>query len=205
MELEDTTALDTELEEMLTCGICLELFNNGGRMPKFLNCHHSLCLMCLKDLKTKNVLCPTCRRKTKMKPSQTVDELFTNFYILPIVEKRWSATLEADQPIIKKLTNIREMVMVHTRDLEKLMDCDSTGSNDETIKSLKTRYKKLFTIQKDSTSLQNQLEDKDLQLEDSDKARKVALKKLVEWEAELKNSKQEINTLSHDVSTKLKI
>ena len=48
MELEDTTALDTELEEMLTCGICLELFNNGGRMPKFLNCHHSLCLMCLK-------------------------------------------------------------------------------------------------------------------------------------------------------------
>ena len=44
-----------------------------------------------------------------------------------------------------------------------------------------------------------------MQLEDSDKARKVALKKLVEWEAELKNSKQEINTLSHDVSTKLKI
>jgi len=46
------------------------------------------------------------------------------------------------------------MVMVHTRDLEKLMDFDSTGSNDETIKSLKARYKKLFTIQKDSTSLQ---------------------------------------------------
>jgi len=42
-----------------------------------------------------------------MKPSQSVNELFTNFYILPIVEKRWSATLEADQPIIKKLTNIR--------------------------------------------------------------------------------------------------
>ena len=46
------------------------------------------------------------------------------------------------------------MVMVHTRDLEKLMDCDSTGSNNETIKSLKARYKKLFTIQKDSTFLQ---------------------------------------------------
>ena len=58
-------------------------------------------------MKNKNVCCPTCRRKTKMKPTQTVDELFTNFYILPIVEKRWSATLEADKPVIQKLTHIR--------------------------------------------------------------------------------------------------
>ena len=94
-------------------------------------------------------------------------------------------------------------MMVHTHDHEKLKDDDSAGCNNETVKSLKARYKKLFTTQKDSTffqvwhlkeniklsfvsflfidwQLQNQLEDKYLQLEDSDKARKVALKKLVE-------------------------
>ena len=117
------------------------------------------------------------------------------------------------------------MVMAHTRDLEKLLDNDSTSSNEDTAKSLKARYKKLFTIQKESTLLQvcmtleiadtksfvyslfwwqNQLEDKDLQLEDSDKARKVAAKKLMEWEAELINSKHEISTLCREVSSKLK-
>lgn len=48
MEIKDLTTLDAELEEMLPCGICLELFNNGDRVPKFLNCHHSLCLMFMK-------------------------------------------------------------------------------------------------------------------------------------------------------------
>jgi hypothetical protein len=52
--------------------------------------------------------------------------------------------------------------------------------------------------------LQNQLEDKDLRLEDSDKARIAAVMKLIEWEAELKNSKHEISTLSQAVISMLK-
>ena len=48
VDLAALDALDAELEEMLNCSICLEMFNDGARTPKFLVCHHSLCLMCLK-------------------------------------------------------------------------------------------------------------------------------------------------------------
>ena len=41
--------------------------------------------------------------------------------------------------------------------------------------------------------LQNQLEDKEEALEDADKARAVAMKKLPIWVAELQKIKQELN------------
>ena len=46
--------------------------------------------------------------------------------------------------------------MVHTLDLEKLLllDDDSAGCNNETVKSLRARYEKLFAIQKNCTYLQ---------------------------------------------------
>ena len=31
----------------LICGICLELYDDPERLPKFLNCHHSFCVHCL--------------------------------------------------------------------------------------------------------------------------------------------------------------
>lgn len=46
------------------------------------------------------------------------------------------------------------MVTIHTCDLEKVMDDDSKSNNYEIANSLKARYKKLFTILKDSTLLQ---------------------------------------------------
>ena len=46
--MEEAIVLDAELKNMLTCSICLEMFNNSCRTPKFLFCFHSLCLTCLK-------------------------------------------------------------------------------------------------------------------------------------------------------------
>ena len=108
---------------------------------------------------------------------------------------------------------------VYTRDLEKLLVGDVSKEN---VKAL-TAYTKLFNaIQKDSFSLQvklvffinfqntkliidilffnwklqNQLEDKEEALEDADKARAVAMKKLPIWEAELQKFKQEMWALN---------
>ena len=46
--MEEAIVLDAELKNMLTCSICLEMFNSSWRTPKFLICFHSLCLTCLK-------------------------------------------------------------------------------------------------------------------------------------------------------------
>ena len=48
--------------------------------------------------------------------------------------------------------------------------------------------------------LQNQLEDKEEALEDADKARAVAMKKLPIWEAELQKFKQEMWALNSSLT-----
>ena len=112
---------------------------------------------------------------------------------------------------------------VYTRDLEKLLVGDVSKEN---VKAL-TAYTKMFNaIQKDSFSLQvklvffinfqntkliidilffnwklqNQLEDKEEALEDADKARAVAMKKLPIWEAELQKFKQEMWALNSSLT-----
>ncbi len=41
-------ALIDDFEDLLTCSVCLENFDNEVRKPKFLSCHHTLCLECVK-------------------------------------------------------------------------------------------------------------------------------------------------------------
>lgn len=46
------------INDLLTCSICLERFND----PKILPCHHSFCFNCINRLKeNRQVKCPICR------------------------------------------------------------------------------------------------------------------------------------------------
>jgi len=43
-----TAAVIDEAEDLLTCSVCFNSFDNDDHKPKYLSCHHTLCLACLK-------------------------------------------------------------------------------------------------------------------------------------------------------------
>ncbi|XP_022086296.1 E3 ubiquitin-protein ligase TRIM33-like [Acanthaster planci] len=75
-------------ERHLKCSICFDRFNE----PKLLNCIHSFCLKCLKNLReiqpmgTVKIKCPLCRRYTELERNK-VDDLPTNITLSALVEE----------------------------------------------------------------------------------------------------------------------
>ncbi|EFO99489.1 hypothetical protein CRE_22387 [Caenorhabditis remanei] len=52
--------------DAMSCGICLENYDNDEKLPKVLDCGHTICLVCLDSLEKSNghlVSCPFCREK----------------------------------------------------------------------------------------------------------------------------------------------
>lgn len=45
---EDSEEVEVDDDDMLTCTVCLTLFDEGIHKPKFLTCHHTFCVECLK-------------------------------------------------------------------------------------------------------------------------------------------------------------
>ena len=43
-----TTPLEEQTEDLSTCSICVETYNEVDLKPKFLPCAHTFCLRCLK-------------------------------------------------------------------------------------------------------------------------------------------------------------
>ena len=43
----EMATLDEELEDLVTCSVCLLEYNQDERKPKYLQCYHVLCLQCL--------------------------------------------------------------------------------------------------------------------------------------------------------------
>ena len=41
-------AAATDVEDLMTCGVCLCEYDEVDRKPKFLPCAHTFCLLCLK-------------------------------------------------------------------------------------------------------------------------------------------------------------
>ena len=74
-----------QLEDQLTCGVCLETFSN----PKMLDCAHVFCEGCIKRLVTKkhSVTCPNCRKSTTIPGGvEGVAALQKAFYISNLTE-----------------------------------------------------------------------------------------------------------------------
>ena len=72
-------------EELLTCSICTEPYDDDTHQAKFLTCHHTFCSHCLTDLSKKQdstaaISCPNCRQPTQL-PTNGAAGLQRNFYI----------------------------------------------------------------------------------------------------------------------------
>ncbi|XP_014783696.1 tripartite motif-containing protein 59 [Octopus bimaculoides] len=85
-------------ENFLRCMICREKFSKQEHLPKFLQCNHTFCLLCLKNVlkhsnnnsqtlrPDKNILrCPTCRKETCL-PYHSVDSLPTDHRIIQMMD-----------------------------------------------------------------------------------------------------------------------
>ncbi|XP_033637814.1 tripartite motif-containing protein 3-like [Asterias rubens] len=74
-------------QELIECPICLKRFID----PKILNCHHSFCQKCLQELvdnqnpKTRFIICPVCREKTKT-PDKGVSALLNSFFLSSLID-----------------------------------------------------------------------------------------------------------------------
>lgn len=54
------------MEELLTCKVCMERYNEIDRKPLFLNCGHTFCAKCLKYLYKKDSMkCPLDKKNNK--------------------------------------------------------------------------------------------------------------------------------------------
>lgn len=71
------------LEEILTCSICIEIYNDTERKPLFLLCGHTFCAKCLRLVFQKpNLVCPLDKKIHKF---DSFDKVPTNFSVLKVI------------------------------------------------------------------------------------------------------------------------
>ncbi|XP_046448266.1 uncharacterized protein LOC124197055 [Daphnia pulex] len=100
---------DEDEKDFLVCGICMDYYDDGVRTPKILECFHSCCITCLKlQAVTSIITCPYCRQETKIK--NRVENMVTNFYIMPSVQKLMIKRKSIEQMIAKTKDNWAEAI-----------------------------------------------------------------------------------------------
>jgi hypothetical protein len=76
------------IQDTLACGICFEKYNNSTRQPHLLQCFHTFCQECLKQLLARptpqsSISCPLC---SKVTPCTSAASLPVNYALKDIVE-----------------------------------------------------------------------------------------------------------------------
>ena len=70
--------------DLFTCSICLEAYDEQTHQPKLLSCHHTFCQQCLEQMlgagQSKALHCPSCRFVVPV-PTTGIPSLQTNFYV----------------------------------------------------------------------------------------------------------------------------
>lgn len=91
MASNNITAVEEESDDLMTCCICMELYDDLLCKPKFLWCHHTCCLNCIKIMvrlaDTSKINCPKCKAISIL-PLKKPEALTTNFYVLNMVQMK---------------------------------------------------------------------------------------------------------------------
>lgn len=97
-ELPTMTSAWSQLEQMLTCAICLDKFKN----PRLLPCQHSFCgdacMDGLVDYARRQIKCPECRAEHRI-PYQGVASLPVNVTLIRFLELHSRITGEEPEPV----------------------------------------------------------------------------------------------------------
>lgn len=111
----------TQLEQLLTCAICLDRYRN----PKLLPCHHTYCqepcLEGLVDYARRQIKCPECRAEHRI-PYQGVSTFPTNVTLVRFLELHRSITGEEPEPIPSMME--RCAICSEKSSVERCAHCD---------------------------------------------------------------------------------
>jgi len=102
-----------EADDLNTCAVCYDKYNQSDRIPKYLLCLHTFCINCLGkmmlDSFTTAISCPTCRTVTSLGRASGLVSLRTNEHALRV--------LELEEKIVNiSSTNTRTSAWCHTCD-----------------------------------------------------------------------------------------
>lgn len=68
------------VEEILTCKVCMDKYNDSDKKPLFLNCGHTFCTRCLRLIYKRQALrCPLDKKEFKYESFVSIP---TNFSVL---------------------------------------------------------------------------------------------------------------------------
>ena len=78
-------SLTSELLDRVSCGVCMNQYDNNTHVPKLLPCQHTFCQSCLTSIgaETVDIICPGCRKKHKVPRNGFT----TNRAILDVVDE----------------------------------------------------------------------------------------------------------------------
>ncbi|KAB7505621.1 E3 ubiquitin-protein ligase TRIM32 [Armadillidium nasatum] len=102
--------IDTSIrmEEIVTCSICMQVFDSLHLIPKMIECGHTFCSPCLTKLFQNNPSCPNCRAEIK----GTESLLPINYNTLKVVDiyesKNWS---ESEMDTAAEVTKRKDMIL----------------------------------------------------------------------------------------------
>ncbi|XP_013379326.1 tripartite motif-containing protein 2-like [Lingula anatina] len=93
---DDRKSLLKENSCQAICPVCICQYDDCVHIPKFLSCHHTICVKCISKLEiVSRIKCPVCRSNTNL-PSGGAAGLQTNFYITSNAEE--GCTKHSNQP-----------------------------------------------------------------------------------------------------------
>ena len=78
-------SFQSELLDRVSCGVCLEPFDDKAHVPKILPCQHTFCQSCLTSISadTINLECPVCRKKHEV----PLRGFTTNRVVIDVIEE----------------------------------------------------------------------------------------------------------------------
>ena len=97
MDLQPASLRD-DLQDRLSCGLCMEIYDERDRLPKLLPCAHTICLHCLSSMMSKSKSnrhfpCPFCREN--IPNSKTPSKFKTNLSMIDMLGLLGSKSMSA--------------------------------------------------------------------------------------------------------------
>jgi hypothetical protein len=119
----------------MECEVCLESYNSKERKPMALDCGHTVCKLCLKNLmKNREKMCPFDRKKIK----KTTIEITTNYALINMIQT------------VKKMNNVEESEEIKQREKLKTENFAYCGNKHQLVYNPKTSedYRQIYGSKK---------------------------------------------------------
>ncbi|XP_046448004.1 uncharacterized protein LOC124196812 [Daphnia pulex] len=113
------------VEDFVTCGVCLCEYDEEIRKPKFLPCSHTVCFLCVQEIRRGDTItCPFCRKMISKETTSVEGEwiLPNNSYALYVIKQNKKIAELTSSSAVSKIGSLTVLK-------EELMKMRDTGVN----------------------------------------------------------------------------